>query len=145
MSSPALKSILLVDDDKISNLFNKIFIGKLNLDIKVEVALNGKEALNFLTPTRKNIIGDTIQLPCLLLLDIKMPEMSGWEFLKNSPLVVSSLEGSGPIDGCRPPDGFGSRGGPFKTSQVGSLLWRVLVSLMGVAPLMGSGLGFPLP
>lgn len=82
MYSPALKSILLVDDDEISNLFNKIFIGKLNLDIEVAIALNGLEALNFLKPRDKNVANILLQLPCLLLLDIKMPKMNGWEFLK---------------------------------------------------------------
>lgn len=76
-----LSSILLVDDDEISNLFNKIFIRKLNLDVEVVVASNGVEALDFLNSASKNVISDALQLPCLLLLDIKMPKMSGWEFL----------------------------------------------------------------
>jgi len=77
MKLPFLKSIILVDDDEISNLFNKIFIKKLNIDTSVDVFLNGKEALDYLV----NHKGDTID-PCLLLLDIKMPVMDGWGFLK---------------------------------------------------------------
>lgn len=79
MNSPSLNSILLVDDDEISNLFNKIFIGKLNLNVSLDFVVNGKEALDLLVPS-----GDypTIETPCLLLLDIKMPVMDGWEFIK---------------------------------------------------------------
>jgi CheY-like chemotaxis protein len=79
MNPLRLNSILLVDDDEISNLFNKIFIGKLNLHVSVDFALNGKEAFDLLISsieTKKDL------LPCLLLLDIKMPIMDGWSFLE---------------------------------------------------------------
>ena len=79
MKSPSLNSILLVDDDEISNLFNKIFIAKLDLNVDVDFVLNGKEALDLLIPSKHY---STILMPCLLLLDIKMPVMNGWEFIK---------------------------------------------------------------
>lgn len=79
MNSPSLNSILLVDDDEISNLFNKIFIGKLNLNIEVDFVLNGREALDLLLTSE---VYYTILTPCLLLLDIKMPIMDGWQFLE---------------------------------------------------------------
>ena len=47
MNPTTLRSILLIDDDEISNLFNKIFISKLDLDVKVEVALDGAKAIDF--------------------------------------------------------------------------------------------------
>ncbi len=81
MSSPTLKSILLIDDDEISNLFNKIFISKLDLEVEVDVVFNGAEAIEFL----KSMVADGENLilkPCLLLLDIRMPVMDGWEFLE---------------------------------------------------------------
>ncbi len=82
MESPDLNFILLVDDDKISNIVNKHFIRKLDLDVDVEVALNGKEAINFLHQLSLNKLLSSVLLPCLILLDLKMPEMDGWEFLK---------------------------------------------------------------
>lgn len=77
MTQYPLKSILLVDDDEISNLFNKIFINKLNLDVEIQEALNGREAFTILRSDNPN----PIKTPCLLLLDVKMPIMDGWEFL----------------------------------------------------------------
>lgn len=74
-----LSSILLVDDDEISNLFNQIFISKLRLSVDVDVVVNGKEALEFVTSFTNT---PNTLLPCLLLLDIKMPIMDGWQFLE---------------------------------------------------------------
>lgn len=87
MGNLSLNSILLVDDDEISHLFNKIFIGKLNLNVDIDFALNGKEALDMLAP---NASKSMILLPCLLLLDVKMPVMDGWEFLNAYSEQVSS-------------------------------------------------------
>ncbi len=80
MRSSVPKSILLVDDDEISNLFNKIFIEKLAITPEVDIAHNGEEALDFLLGNR---LGTTeLSTPCLLLLDINMPIMDGWQFLE---------------------------------------------------------------
>ncbi|TMM57245.1 response regulator [Maribacter algarum] len=87
MNSPNLNSILLVDDDEISNLFNKIFIGKLNLNVDVDFVLNGREALDLLIPSEEYT---TVLMPCLLLLDIKMPLMDGWQFLEAYEEQVSA-------------------------------------------------------
>eukprot|EP00746_Dinoflagellata_sp_MGD_P015815 gnl/MRDRNA2_/MRDRNA2_135348_c0_seq1.p2 gnl/MRDRNA2_/MRDRNA2_135348_c0~~gnl/MRDRNA2_/MRDRNA2_135348_c0_seq1.p2 ORF type:complete len:139 (+),score=8.40 gnl/MRDRNA2_/MRDRNA2_135348_c0_seq1:1464-1880(+) len=67
--------ILLVDDDMTSNFYNKSVIQQLNIAEKVEVAWNGKEAMEFLeNPENEN--------PELILLDINMPVMDGFEFVK---------------------------------------------------------------
>ncbi len=73
-----LKSILLVDDDEASNFLHSIFINKLALDIEVNAAINGQEALDFIL----NKGQDNIALPCMVMLDLRMPVMDGWEFLK---------------------------------------------------------------
>ena len=81
MCSPNLSSILLIDDDEISNLFNKIFIGKLNIEVTVDIVFNGAEAIDFL----KDLIASEKHVnfkPCLILLDIRMPIMDGWAFLE---------------------------------------------------------------
>ena len=70
-----LKRILLVDDDNINNFINQRLIKKLNITEEVSVAVNGEDAIN----TIKNA-GD--YLPDLILLDINMPVMDGFEFLE---------------------------------------------------------------
>ncbi|MFS4468250.1 response regulator [Maribacter sp. 2210JD10-5] len=73
-----LKSILLVDDDEASNFLHSIFINKLDLDIEVNSALNGQEALDFILD--KGI--EQLQLPCMVMLDLRMPVVDGWKFME---------------------------------------------------------------
>jgi len=90
MSNPSLRSILLVDDDHISNLFNKIFISKLELDIEVDIAVNGQVALDFINGTELTKMKSSMLSPCLLLLDINMPIMNGWEFLETYESTIKN-------------------------------------------------------
>lgn len=66
------KRILCVDDDKVILTKLKIILEK---EYVVETVRSGKEALDHL---EKSDI-----LPDLILLDIIMPEMDGWETLNN--------------------------------------------------------------
>lgn len=79
MREVTLRSVLLVDDDEASNFISKIFISKLQMGIDTHAVLNGKQALDFLDELVLN--GKSGFGPCLLLLDINMPIMNGWEFL----------------------------------------------------------------
>ena len=73
-----LNHILLIDDDTINNFINEKLLKKLNIANKISVALNGEEALNFL----KQICVEVNECPELILLDINMPVMDGFEFLE---------------------------------------------------------------
>ncbi|SHJ08411.1 response regulator [Aquimarina spongiae] len=68
-----LKQVLLVDDSKATNFFNKTIIEKLNCAEEVVTVQNGEEALKWI---QSNSIH-----PELIFLDINMPVMDGWEFL----------------------------------------------------------------
>ncbi|MCH7401972.1 response regulator [Belliella kenyensis] len=67
-------SIILVDDDPINNLINKRLITKMNIAEQVEEYLEAEKALARLA----NISPDE---KTLILLDINMPVMNGWDFL----------------------------------------------------------------
>jgi CheY-like chemotaxis protein len=78
-----LNSVLLIDDDVATNFISKMLIKKAAITNHIETALNGKQALDYLTNTgqyEKN--GDILPRPMLILLDINMPVMDGWEFAK---------------------------------------------------------------
>ncbi|MBU2946631.1 response regulator [Zobellia uliginosa] len=73
-----MNSILLVDDDEINNILHSVFINKLDLDIEVNTVVNGQEAIDFILSEKE----DELVLPCMVMLDLKMPVMNGWEFMK---------------------------------------------------------------
>lgn len=73
-----LSSILLIDDDDSSNFLHSIFINKLGLDVEVNTALNGQEGLDFIL---NKGLGE-LSLPCMVMLDLRMPVKDGWEFMR---------------------------------------------------------------
>lgn len=73
-----LNTILLVDDDDASNFLHSIFINKLDMDVNINSALNGQEALDFILGKGQ----ERLELPCMVMLDLRMPVMDGWQFMK---------------------------------------------------------------
>ncbi|MDO6492064.1 MAG: response regulator [Cellulophaga sp.] len=73
-----LKSILLIDDDEATNFLHKMVIKKLNCTNDVIVKTNGQEAIDYLKTEKDGVFPQ----PSLILLDINMPIMNGWEFLQ---------------------------------------------------------------
>lgn len=74
-----LKTILLIDDDPVTNFLNERLIKKLNLAQEILVAQNGEEGMFFLNSR----IHQQINLPELIFLDLKMPVMDGFEFIEH--------------------------------------------------------------
>ncbi|MEH6760581.1 MAG: response regulator [Maribacter arcticus] len=79
-----LNSVLLVDDDEASNFLHSIFINKLDLDVEINSALNGQEALDFILGKGQS----KLELPCMVMLDLRMPIMDGWQFMKSYEELV---------------------------------------------------------
>ena len=69
------KPILLVEDDRVDAMTVKRALKDLNVTNPLAHTLNGEEALNHLK-TESN------SPPCIIILDLNMPKMSGIEFLK---------------------------------------------------------------
>jgi CheY-like chemotaxis protein len=70
-----MKRVLLVDDDPTCNFICTKFLETLGTPIESSVALNGQQALDLLMDYRRH------PLPDVILLDLNMPIMGGFEFL----------------------------------------------------------------
>jgi len=90
-----LKKILILDDDEISTYLTKKIAEKSNLVEESQIFYQSEEALSYL---RTAIIEQTA-LPDLIVLDINMPVLDGWDFInelqktpnyKPIPIVVLS-------------------------------------------------------
>ncbi|HEX8548174.1 MAG TPA: response regulator [Cytophagaceae bacterium] len=68
------KSVLLVDDDYVSNFIADHLLNKLEVCNNVTFCRNGDEALKFLN--------DCDVFPEIIFLDINMPVMDGFEFIE---------------------------------------------------------------
>lgn len=73
-------TVLLIDDDEINNLICTKIIKKNDFADSIETCLGAKQALNYLHDALDKKTGKP--LPELILLDINMPAMNGWDFLE---------------------------------------------------------------
>ena len=90
-----LKPILLVEDDIVDVMTVKRALKDLKIPNQLIRVGNGEEALEYLKSK------DNME-PCIILLDLNMPKMNGFEFLniikadeklKNIPVVVLTTSG----------------------------------------------------
>jgi CheY-like chemotaxis protein len=79
---PPCKSILIVEDDQ--SIRETIALALEYEGYRVATAANGREALDMLPRMPK---------PCLILLDLMMPVMNGWEFADalNKDVVLATI------------------------------------------------------
>lgn len=74
----SLSTVLLVEDDKVTNLLHTRMIDRSGMVDHVDIATDGMAALEYLkVRTLKGA-----PLPEVILLDINMPRMDGFEFLQ---------------------------------------------------------------
>ena len=81
---------MLIDDNIHSNYFNEIKLEQNNACDKITIFMNGKEALDYLITNKETDVD-------LILLDINMPVMNGWQFLSNIERVWRGIDKSIPI------------------------------------------------
>lgn len=78
-----LNCVLLIEDDKILNYFNRWLLTKMDIAEKIEIAENGQVALDFLSNGgRFHMNEGDYPRPKLIFLDLNMPLMNGWQFLE---------------------------------------------------------------
>ena len=78
-----IKQLVLVDDDEVYVYLTRRMIEETHLVDLVKVFRNGLEAINFL----KSNVDHPDDLPEVIFLDLSMPVMDGWQFLKEFILL----------------------------------------------------------
>lgn len=73
-----MKNILIIDDNKIDIFVQSRLLKKQNPNYKISSCSNGKSAIKYLSKIAQN---NPHKLPDIILLDLNMPIMSGWEFI----------------------------------------------------------------
>lgn len=79
MNNPAKVNLLLVDDDDVAAEAVVRSLRKHAMDFPITLARDGMEALEILHHTHPDLM---IEKPYLILLDLNMPRMNGFEFLQ---------------------------------------------------------------
>ncbi len=72
-----LRTVMLIDDDKITNILTKKLLLKHNPEMKVEIFNSPFESIEHLEKLKVN----NWEMP-IIFLDINMPMMNGWQFLE---------------------------------------------------------------
>jgi len=75
----AINSIYIIDDDHIFTFITERMITSNHYSEKVNVFSNGEDAINQI---KYNLENDG-ELPDVIILDLNMPIMDGWEFLEH--------------------------------------------------------------
>jgi len=82
-----IRTLLIIDDDEVFVYLTKKTIQQTNLINLINGFGNGLDAINFL----KENIDNPDSLPEIILLDLSMPIMDGWDFLEEYLVLMPKL------------------------------------------------------
>lgn len=88
-----LNSILLIDDDEPTNFLSTMLIEEADCTRHLKILQSAHTALNYLHTPEISANGTSFIPPDLIFLDINMPCMDGWEFVKEyKKLLIPTLK-----------------------------------------------------
>lgn len=97
MDMPMDRDILLVEDNPDDVELTRIAFAQAGLDMRLDVARDGAEAIDYLFARGAHAGRDPAKLPAIVLLDLNLPKLDGREVLqairaseatRNLPVVV---------------------------------------------------------
>lgn len=87
-----IRKVLCVDDDSISLTISQLLLKRTGFAADVDTAIDGSDALDYFEKLFAANSSPAEAAPELILLDINMPVMNGWDFLQEyMPLYASRL------------------------------------------------------
>ena len=79
-----LDKILCIDDDPITLMLCRKVIERVEFAKEIDTVNNGEEAIKYFDALNEDKINNpTLVYPKLVLLDLNMPVMDGWDFLES--------------------------------------------------------------
>ena len=72
----------MIEDDSITQMLNKMVMKNTQFCETVEFVYNGSQAVEYFEKFITNDTDNTQKKPDLILLDLNMPVMDGWDFLE---------------------------------------------------------------
>ncbi len=81
--STTVPSILLVEDDPNDAFFLKRALHKVRPDISLTVVTDGEQAIDYLNGRHQYADRATYPFPLVILLDLKLPYLSGFQILEH--------------------------------------------------------------
>jgi CheY-like chemotaxis protein len=83
-----IETVCIIDDDEIYQLFTKKSILRINDRYEILSYINGRDAMQGL----QQRLDAKSEMPDLILLDINMPVMDGWQFMEAFLAVLPQID-----------------------------------------------------
>lgn len=81
-----IRNLYVIDDDKIYHFLLKNLFKQNGIEVASTFFINGSDAIEYIKNNTDNEI-----LPDLILLDVNMPIMNGWQFLEEFGKIAQDL------------------------------------------------------